>query len=59
MNIAQNICLAVWSSLKLSYLASETRILGQIKGKPCQQSGGHSFKVIIMNLAQNVCLDDF
>ena len=47
------------SSLKLGHLISETRSPGQIKGKPCSCSRGHIFEVIIMNLAQNVCLDDF
>ena len=47
------------SSLKLGHLISETRSPGQIKGKPCRCSKGHIFEVIIMNLAQNVCLDDF
>ena len=37
---------------------SETRSPGQIKRKPCWNSRGHIFEVIIMNLAQNVCLDD-
>ena len=47
------------SSLKLGHLISETSSPGQIKGKPCSCSRGHIFEVIIMNLAQNVCLDDF
>ena len=47
------------SSLKLGHLISETRSPGQIKRKPCCCSRGHIFEVIIMNLAQNVCLDDF
>ena len=47
------------SNLKLGHLMSETRSPGQIKGKPCWRSRGHIFEVIIMNLAQNVCLDDF
>ena len=47
------------SSSKLGNLASKTRSLGQIKGKPCLHSRGHIFEVIIMNFAQNVCLDDF
>ena len=38
---------------------SETRSPGQIREKPCGHSRGHIFEVIIMNLAQNVCLDDF
>ena len=47
------------SSLKLGYLISETRSPTQMKGKPCICSRGHIFEVIIMNLAQNVCFDDF
>ena len=47
------------SSLKLGHLISKTSSPGQIKGKPCSCSRGHIFEVIIMNLAQNVCLDDF
>ena len=35
---------------------SETSSPGQIKGKHWR-SRGHIFEVIIMNLAQNVCLD--
>ena len=38
------------SSLKLGHLISKTSSPG---------SRGHIFEVIIMNLAQNVCLDDF
>ena len=45
--------------LKLGHLILETRSPGQIKGKPCWCSRGHIFEVIIMNPAQNVCLDDF
>ena len=47
------------SSLKLGPLGSKTRSPGQISGKPCYHSSGHIFQAIIMNLAQNVCLDDF
>ena len=47
------------SSLKLGYLISKISLPGQIKGKPCWCSRGHIFEVVIMNLAQNVCLDDF
>ena len=47
------------SSLKLGHLISETRSPGQLKGKLCRCSRGHIFEVIIMNLAQNVCLYDF
>ena len=47
------------SSLKLDHLGSKTRSPGQIKGKPCKHPRGNIFEVIIMNIAQNVCLDDF
>ena len=47
------------SSLKLGHLISETRSPGQMKGKPCLCSRGHISEVFTMNLAQNVCLDDF
>ena len=40
-------------------MISETRSPGQIKGKSCSFSRGHIFEVIIMNLAQNVCLAGF
>ena len=43
------------ANLKMGHLGSKARSLGQIKGKPCQQSRGHIFEMIIMNLAQNVC----
>ena len=44
------------SCSKLAHLESKTRSFGQITGK---HSRGHIFEVIIVNLAQNVCLDDF
>ena len=47
------------SSSKLGDLGSKTRSPGQISGKPCYHSSGHIFQAVIMNLAQNVCLDDF
>ena len=46
------------SSLKLGHLGSKTRSPGQIKGNPCLHSRGFMSEVIIMNLAQNVCLYD-
>ena len=46
------------SSSKLGHLG-QTRSAGQIKRKPCQHSSGHIFEAVIMNFAQNVCLDDF
>ena len=45
------------SSLKLGHLIPKTSSPGQIKGN-LVDSRGHMFE-IIMNLAQNVCLDDF
>ena len=47
------------SSSELGHLGSKTRSPGQISGKHCYHSSGHIFQAIIMNLAQNVCLDDF
>ena len=44
---------------KLGHLESKTRSPGQISRKPFYHSSGHIFDAIIMNLAQNVCLDDF
>ena len=32
------------------------QIKGEIKGKPCEQSRGHSYDPILINLGQNVCL---
>ena len=55
MDLAQNIR----PSSKLGHLGSKNRSPGQISGKPCYHSSGHIFQAIIMNLAQNVCLDDF
>ena len=46
------------SSLKLGHLRSKTRSPGQISENLVNTSG-HIFEAIIMNLAQNVCLDDF
>ena len=46
------------SSSKLGHLGSKTRSPGKICGKP-YHSRGHMFEAVIMNLAQNVCLDDF
>ena len=42
------------SSLKLGHFGSETRSLGQILGKPCVHSRGHSFEPKFMRLCQNV-----
>ena len=59
MKLAQNVCLNEIYVKRLDHLGSKTRSPGQIKGKTCQHSRGHIFEVIIMNIAQNVCLDDF
>ena len=44
------------SLLKLGHVGSETRSWGQIKGKACEHSIGHSFAPILIQLGQNVCL---
>ena len=46
------------SGLKRGHLGSKTRSPGQI-GVKSYHSSGHIFQAIIMNLAQNVCLDEF
>ena len=58
MNLAQ-IFVFMISRLKLGHLRSKTRSPGQIKGKPCEHSSSHIFEAIILNLALNVCLDEF
>ena len=47
------------SSSILEHLGSKTRSPGQISVKSCYHYIGHIFQAIIMNLAQNVCLDEF
>ena len=47
------------SGLILGHLGSKTRSPGQIKGKTCKHSRDHIFEAVIMNVAQNICLDDF
>ena len=42
------------SSSKLGHVGSKTRSLGQILGKPCVQSSGHSSEPKFMKLFQNV-----
>ena len=37
---------------------SKTRSLGQIFDKPCVNSRGHIFSLIIIKLGLNVCLDE-
>ena len=44
-------------SLKMGYVGSKARSLGQMLGKPCVRSRGHIFCQIIMKLGQNFCLD--
>ena len=41
---------------KLGHVGSKTRSQGQIKGKPCEHSRGHSFELILIKLTQHVCL---
>ena len=45
------------TSLKMGYLGSKTRLIGQILEKYCVCSRGHIFSPIIMTFGQNVCLD--
>ena len=42
------------SGLKLGYVRSKTRSLGQILEKPCVHSRGHSFDSKVMKFCQNV-----
>ena len=51
MNIAQNVCHEIWGQ-KLCHRAKSKEDL-------VNTQGGHIFEAVIMNLAQNVCLDDF
>ena len=53
------ILLHMFVLMKLGHLESKTRSPSQIKGKSCKHSSGHIFEATIMNLAQNICLDDF
>ena len=57
MKLGQNI---VWmksrTSLKIKYVGSKTRSLGQILEKPCVRSRGQIFSLIIMKLGQNIVL---
>ena len=54
MNIAQNVLDDFYVKFETESSGVKTRSPGQIKGK-----SGHIFEAIIMNLAQNVCLDGF
>ena len=42
-----------WSDLKLGYVGSKTRSIGQILEKPCEHSRGHSFDSKVMKLYNN------
>ena len=44
--------------LKMGYVRSKTRSLGQSLEKPCVCSIDHIFSPIIMKLGQNVCHDE-
>ena len=46
------------SSSNLGYVGSESRSLGQIKGKPCEHSRGHIFDPILIKLGENDYLDE-
>ena len=41
------------SALKLGYVGSKTRSLGQILEKPCEHSRGHNFYSKFIKLYQN------
>ena len=45
-------------SSNLGHMGSRTRSLGQIIGKPCVHSIGHTFGPILMKLGQNVDIDE-
>ena len=47
-----------WKSSKMDCFGSKTRSLSQILEKPCVCSRGHIFRLIIMKLGQNICLDE-
>ena len=46
------------TSLKMGHVGSKTRSLGQIIGKPCVHSGGHSFDPMFMKFGQIVDIDE-
>ena len=46
------------SSSNMGDVGSKTRSVGQIIGKPCEHSRGHSFSPIFIKLAQNDHLDN-
>ena len=47
------------SDLKLGYMGSKIGHQAKSKENLVKHSSGHIFEAIIMNLAQNVCLDEF
>ena len=49
-----------WTSLKMSYVVSKTRLLGQIikKKNLSVHSRGNIFSLILVRLGQNVCLNE-
>ena len=47
-----------WRRLKIVYVRSKTRSLGQILEKPYVCSRGHIFGPIIMKLGWNICPDE-
>ena len=58
MKHGQNVCLdESRMSLKIGYVGSKTRSLGQMVEKLCVRSRGNIFSPIIMKLDQYVCLD--
>ena len=42
-------------SLKMGYVGSKTRSLGQTLGQPCVHSKGHILSLICLKLGQNFC----
>ena len=46
-------------SSKMGHAGSKTRSLGQILEKPFVRFTGHIFRLIIMTIGQNVCIDEF
>ena len=46
------------TNLKMGHVGSKTRSLGQMLGKLCIHSRGHTFSPAFMKHGQNVCLDE-
>ena len=60
MNLAQNVCHDDFRlSLKLGHLESKTSSLGQSKKDIVNTIEVTVFEAIIINFAQNICLDNF